>query len=129
MNPTSARMRQHHLQSLCFSSRSKGSSNTDVLDLPCLLVLITRKRHNADNTVRLNQIVTNYLIMSSNSFTGPLIDIHPVDTEAMIHIESSLSPPYRSAVYDDRQLEGSIRQLRILKSITLKCSAESQDNA
>ncbi|GJV40950.1 hypothetical protein Tco_1419390 [Tanacetum coccineum] len=48
MNPTSAGMRHHHLHlyiqriSLTgFPAQSVGSSNTDVLDLPCLLVLIT----------------------------------------------------------------------------------------
>ncbi|GJX33801.1 hypothetical protein Tco_0245358 [Tanacetum coccineum] len=48
MNPTSAGMRHHHLHlyiqriSLTgFPTQSVGSSNTDVLDLPCLLVLIT----------------------------------------------------------------------------------------
>ncbi|GKA98395.1 hypothetical protein Tco_0826332 [Tanacetum coccineum] len=48
MNPTSAGMRHHHLHlyiqriSLTgFSAQSVGSSNTDVLNLPCLLVLIT----------------------------------------------------------------------------------------
>ncbi|GKD24842.1 hypothetical protein Tco_1231056 [Tanacetum coccineum] len=48
MNPTSAGMRYHHLHlyiqriSLTgFPAQSVGSSNTDVLDLPCLLVLIT----------------------------------------------------------------------------------------
>ncbi|GKB34868.1 putative ribonuclease H-like domain-containing protein [Tanacetum coccineum] len=48
MNPTSARMRHHHLHlyiqriSLTgFPAQSVGSSNTDVLDLSCLLVLIT----------------------------------------------------------------------------------------
>ncbi|GJS33707.1 hypothetical protein Tco_0532089 [Tanacetum coccineum] len=48
MNPTSAGMRHHHLHlyiqriSLTgFPAQSVGSSNTYVLDLPCLLVLIT----------------------------------------------------------------------------------------
>ncbi|GJU85595.1 hypothetical protein Tco_1293141 [Tanacetum coccineum] len=48
MNPTLAGMRHHHLHlyiqriSLTgFPAQSVGSSNTDVLDLPCLLVLIT----------------------------------------------------------------------------------------
>ncbi|GJW24814.1 hypothetical protein Tco_0038625 [Tanacetum coccineum] len=60
MNPTSAGMRHHFSKSLCiteinqlaikliqsisltgFPAQSVGSSNTDVLDLPCLLVLIT----------------------------------------------------------------------------------------
>ncbi|GKE38346.1 hypothetical protein Tco_1461751 [Tanacetum coccineum] len=48
MNPTSAGIRHHHLHlyiqriSLTgFPAQSVGSSNTDVLDLPCLLVLIT----------------------------------------------------------------------------------------
>ncbi|GJW61285.1 hypothetical protein Tco_0110620 [Tanacetum coccineum] len=48
MNLTSAGMRHHHLHlyiqriSLTgFPAQSVGSSNTDVLDLPCLLVLIT----------------------------------------------------------------------------------------
>ncbi|GJV07478.1 reverse transcriptase domain-containing protein [Tanacetum coccineum] len=48
MNTTPARMRYHHLHlyiqriSLTgFPAQSVGSSNTDVLDLPCLLVLIT----------------------------------------------------------------------------------------
>ncbi|GKE01906.1 hypothetical protein Tco_1389889 [Tanacetum coccineum] len=48
MNSTSAGMRHHHLHlyiqriSLTgFPAQSVGSSNTDVLDLPCLLVLIT----------------------------------------------------------------------------------------
>ncbi|GJX38571.1 hypothetical protein Tco_0251874 [Tanacetum coccineum] len=48
MNPTSAGMRHHHLHlyiqriSLTgYPAQSVGSSNTDVLDLPCLLVLIT----------------------------------------------------------------------------------------
>ncbi|GJS30003.1 hypothetical protein Tco_0490623 [Tanacetum coccineum] len=49
MNPTPAGMRHHHLHRYVdsknlldrFPAQSIGTSNTDVLDLPCLLVLIT----------------------------------------------------------------------------------------
>ncbi|GJR53458.1 putative ribonuclease H-like domain-containing protein [Tanacetum coccineum] len=78
MNPTSAGMRHHHLHlyiqriSLTgFPAQSVGSSNTDVLDLPCLLVLITEtsqsRQHGKSESD--SYYLSDYVV---NSFTGPL---------------------------------------------------------
>ncbi|GJZ49987.1 hypothetical protein Tco_0604177 [Tanacetum coccineum] len=44
------RLIQRNLTDQGFPAQSVGSSNTDVLESPCLLVLITRERLKADNT-------------------------------------------------------------------------------
>ncbi|GKD81331.1 hypothetical protein Tco_1348170 [Tanacetum coccineum] len=78
MNPTPAGMRHHHLHlyiqriSLTgFPAQSVGSSNTDVLDLPCLLVLITgtsqSRQHGKSESD--SYYLSDYVV---NSFTGPL---------------------------------------------------------
>ncbi|GJT98852.1 hypothetical protein Tco_1094370 [Tanacetum coccineum] len=104
MNPNSAGMRHHHLHlyiqriSLTgFPAQSVGSSNTDVLDLPCLLVLITgtsqSRQHGKSESD--SYYLSDYVV---NSFPGTsLIHIEshhrffPIDT-SLIHIESRKSP-------------------------------------
>ncbi|GJU41434.1 hypothetical protein Tco_1194391 [Tanacetum coccineum] len=79
-------MRHHHLHLYVdskkrltgFLAQSVGSSNTDVLDLPCLLVLITgtsQSRQHGKSELD-SYYLSDYVI---NSFTGPLIR-YPVDT-------------------------------------------------
>ncbi|GJU70564.1 putative reverse transcriptase domain-containing protein [Tanacetum coccineum] len=80
-----------------FPAQSVGSSNTDVLDLPCLLVLITgtsqSRQHGKSESD--SYYLSDYAV---NSFPGTsLIHIEshhrffPVDT-SLIHIESRKSP-------------------------------------
>ncbi|GJZ41155.1 hypothetical protein Tco_0588041 [Tanacetum coccineum] len=78
-----------------FPAQSIGSSNTDVLDLPCLLGLITgtsqSRQHGKSESD--SYYLSDYVV---NSFTGP--NRYPVDT-SLIHIESRKSPT-KSFVFD-----------------------------
>ncbi|GJV47174.1 RNA-directed DNA polymerase, eukaryota [Tanacetum coccineum] len=87
-----------------FPAQSVGSSNTDVLDLPCLLVLITgtsqSRQHGKSESD--SYYLSDYVV---NSFPGTsLIHIEshhrffPVDT-SLIHIESRKSPT--AVLFDD----------------------------
>ncbi|GKG18335.1 hypothetical protein Tco_0372633, partial [Tanacetum coccineum] len=83
-----------------FPAQSVGSSNTDVLDLPCLLVLITgtsqSRQHGKSESD--SYYLSDYVV---NSFTR-----YPVDT-SLIHIESRKSPT--TVLFDDDTGRISIR--------------------
>ncbi|GKC43130.1 hypothetical protein Tco_1060852 [Tanacetum coccineum] len=84
------------------SSQRVGSSNTEVLVWPCLLVLITdvQSRHHGKSESD-SYYLFDYVV---NSFTGP--NRYPVDT-SLIHIESRKSPT--AVLFDDDTGRISIR--------------------
>ncbi|GKF24121.1 hypothetical protein Tco_0076443, partial [Tanacetum coccineum] len=71
-----------------FLTQSVGFSNADALDSPCLLVLII-EHLKVDNTIRVNQIVTIFLIESSIHILDQ--NRYPVDI-SLIRLESRKSP-------------------------------------
>ncbi|GKB89502.1 hypothetical protein Tco_0961774 [Tanacetum coccineum] len=104
MNLTSAGMRHHHLHLyiqrislIGFPAQSVGSSNTNVLDLSCLLVLITgmsqSRQHgkSESDSYYLSDFLVNSFTRSSLIHSESHHRFFPVDT-SLIHKESRKSP-------------------------------------
>ncbi|GJW94435.1 MADS-box protein SOC1-like protein [Tanacetum coccineum] len=120
LNSVRCRFNLRRISLTGFPAQSFRSSNADALDSPYLLVLLP-ERLKADNTIRVNQIVTIFLIKSSIHLLDQ--NRYPVDTH-LIHIESRKSPIAELFEVDSRRI--SIRHYGMLKSITLNVLAESQ---